>query len=62
MCSQMSMVIVGVKSTAGRVVKYVDPSKTARSESAWLGYSLCDNNDTVYINTYHSHYVTTLCD
>lgn len=38
----MSMGIVGVKSTAGREVKFIDPSKTTRSESAWLGYSLCD--------------------
>ena len=36
------MGIVGVKSTAGREVKFIDPSKTTRSESAWLGYSLCD--------------------
>ena len=38
----LSMGIVGVKSTAGREVKFFDPSKTTRSESAWLGYSLCD--------------------
>ena len=30
----MSMGIVGVKSTAGRAVKCIDPSKTTRSESA----------------------------
>jgi len=36
------MGIVGVKSTAGREVKFIDPSKTTRSESAWLGYPLCD--------------------
>ena len=35
------MGIVGVKSTAGREVKFIDPSKTTRSESAWLGYPLC---------------------
>jgi len=28
-----SMGIVGVKSTAGREVKFVDPSKTTKSES-----------------------------
>ena len=38
---KLSMGIVGVKSTAGREVKFIDPSKTTRSESAWLGYSLC---------------------
>lgn len=41
-CSEMSMGIVGVKSTAGREVKFIDPSKTTKSESTWLGYSLCD--------------------
>ena len=30
----LSMGIVGVKSTAGREVKFIDPSKTTRSESA----------------------------
>ena len=38
----MSMGIVGVKSTAGREVKFIDPSKTTKSESTWLGYTLCD--------------------
>ena len=38
----LSMGVVGVKSTAGRAVKCVDPSKTTRSESAWLGYPFCD--------------------
>jgi len=37
----MSMGIVGVKSTAGREVKFIDPSKTTKSESTWLGYPLC---------------------
>ena len=37
----MSMGIVGVKSTAGREVKFIDPSKTTKSESTWLGYLLC---------------------
>ena len=35
------MGIVGVKSTAGREVKFIDPSKTTKSESSWLGYTLC---------------------
>ena len=39
---RVSMGVVGVKSTAGRAVKCVDPSKTTRSESAWLGYPFCD--------------------
>ena len=38
----MSMGIVGVKSTAGREVKFIDPGKTTKSESTWLGYTLCD--------------------
>ena len=37
------MGIVGVNSTAGRAVKCIDPSKTTRSESGWLGYTLCDS-------------------
>ena len=32
--ARVSMGVVGVKSTAGRAVKCVDPSKTTRSESA----------------------------
>lgn len=36
------MGIVGVNSTAGREVKFIDPSKTTKSESSWLGYTLCD--------------------
>jgi hypothetical protein len=39
---KMSMGIVGVNSTAGREVKFIDPSKTTKSESSWLGYTLCD--------------------
>ena len=35
------MGVVGVKSTVGRAVKCVDPSKTTGSESAWLGYPFC---------------------
>ena len=38
----MSMEIVGAKSTAGREVKFIDPSKTSKSESTWLGYTLCE--------------------
>ena len=38
----MSMGIVGVNSTVGRAVKCIDPGKTTKSESSWLGYSLCD--------------------
>lgn len=37
------MGIVGAKSTAGRAVKCTDPSKTTKSESTWLGYTLCEN-------------------
>ena len=37
------MGIVGVKSTAGREVKFIDPSKTTKSESTWLGYTLCES-------------------
>ena len=36
------MGIVGAKSTAGREVKFIDPSKTTKSESTWLGYTLCE--------------------
>ena len=43
------MEIVGVKSTVGRAVKCVDPGKTTRSESAWLGYSLCEYHIHIYI-------------
>ena len=46
--SFLSMGIVGVKSTAGREVKFIDPSKTTKSESTWLGYPLCDWYITVY--------------
>jgi len=45
------MGIVGVNSTAGREVKFIDPSKTTKSESSWLGYTLCD---------YFSHILTQL--
>ena len=53
------MGIVGVKSTAGREVKFIDPSKTTRSESAWLGYPLCDFIYIYYIYTliYHILYI-----
>ena len=46
------MGIVGVNSTAGREVKFIDPSKTTKSESSWLGYTLCDRAfDKKYIYT-----------
>lgn len=51
------MGIVGVKSTVGREVKFIDPSKTTKSESTWLGYTLCDlviQRNTHY-TTYHSY-------
>ena len=50
----MSMGIVGVKSTAGRAVKCVDPSKTTRSESAWLGYPFCDEREREIYHINHS--------
>ncbi len=45
------MGIVGVKSTAGREVKFIDPSKTTKSESTWLGYTLCErwSKNLIYI-------------
>ena len=43
------MGIVGVNSTAGREVKFIDPSKTTKSESSWLGYTLCDFDSIVRI-------------
>ena len=48
----MSMGIVGAKSTAGREVKFVDPSMTTSGEGAWLGYTLCDYTST---QTYSVH-------
>ena len=45
----ISMGIVGVKSTAGREVKFVDPSMTTRGESAWLGYTLCDLSRSFFL-------------
>jgi len=50
------MGIVGVKSTAGRAVKCIDPGKTTRSESAWLGYLLCETPALVvrYSETTHT--------
>ncbi len=52
----MSMGIVGVNSTAGREVKFIDPSKTTKSESSWLGYTLCDlcTYVIIYIHTHAS--------
>ena len=55
------MGIVGVKSTAGREVKFFDPSKTTKSESTWLGYTLCEFKNSNIINgglfahTTHTH-------
>ena len=48
------MGIVGVNSTAGREVKFIDPSKTTKSESSWLGYTLC------LTLSYHTHTYTYL--
>jgi len=48
------MGIVGVNSTAGREVKFIDPSKTTKSESSWLGYTLCDYS-LVYIFFFYTH-------
>ncbi len=52
--SFVSMGIVGVKSTAGREVKFIDPSKTTKSESTWLGYPLCD----WLILKYYTHFTS----
>ena len=52
----MSMGIVGVNSTAGREVKFIDPSKTTKSESSWLGYTLCDLNTRASDLYYYTHY------
>ena len=46
------MGIVGVNSTAGREVKFIDPSKTTKSESSWLGYTLCDLCFTTHTTQY----------
>ena len=54
---KMSMGIVGVNSTAGREVKFIDPSKTTKSESSWLGYTLCDY--TLYSLPKFTHYTHT---
>lgn len=51
----MSMGIVGVKSTAGRAVKCIDPGKTTRSESAWLGYLLCETPIALSVCAGHTH-------
>ncbi len=49
------MGIVGVNSTAGREVKFIDPSKTTKSESSWLGYTLCDYMPVHMHSLTHSH-------
>lgn len=56
------MGIVGVNSTAGREVKFIDPSKTTKSESSWLGYTLCDlyHASDRYVHT-HTHINTHIC-
>ena len=60
----MSMGIVGVNSTAGREVKFIDPSKTTKSESSWLGYTLCDCIHIVLrcVMSHYSHYYTIWSD
>ena len=55
------MGIVGVKSTAGREVKFIDPSKTTRSESAWLGYPLCALYIYLLIALYTNVYTLYIC-
>ena len=54
------MGIVGVNSTAGREVKFIDPSKTTKSESSWLGYTLCDraSNSNIYVNVHTYNQIT----
>ena len=65
------MGIVGVNSTAGREVKFIDPSKTTKSESSWLGYTLCDyialfscthTDCTEFTHTHTRLYVTKCVD
>ena len=51
----MSMGIVGVNSTAGREVKFIDPSKTTKSESSWLGYTLCACAGDYILDRSHTH-------
>lgn len=57
------MGIVGVNSTAGREVKFIDPSKTTKSESSWLGYTLCAcAGDYIFsIAVTHTHTYTHCC-
>ena len=55
---KMSMGIVGVNSTAGRAVKCIDPSKTTKSESSWLGYTLCDCIYYEHMCNTHTHTYT----
>ncbi len=52
------MGIVGANSTAGREVKFIDPSKTTKSESSWLGYTLCDY--IYFMSHTHTHTQLTL--
>ena len=53
----MSMGIVGVNSTAGREVKFIDPSKTTKSESSQLGYTLCLSARVSHAHTHTHTYV-----
>lgn len=50
----VSMGIVGINSTTGRAVKCIDPSKTTKSESSWLGYTLCAYV-RIYTRATHTH-------
>ena len=50
------MGIVGADSTAGREVKFIDPSKTTKSESSQLGYTLCLSARVSHAHTHtHTH-------
>ena len=49
------MGIVGAKSTAGRAVKCIDPSKTTKSESTWLGYTLCEIKSKIKKDIFFFH-------
>ena len=57
----MSMGIVGAKSTAGREVKFIDPSKTTKSESTWLGYTLCESLGNFAFSASFFQYMLNAC-
>ena len=38
----VSMGIVEVKTIIRREVKFIDPNRSTKGESTWLGYTLCD--------------------